>query len=286
MPTTVAAALNVKSGGSRVAHAVTRKGRAYTLGMTPESATIDGLAYTVQQIQRPGLTPLVRLSAPQLRTLTFSHQVIRNTLTTLSSLQALARSGLEVRFLSVSSLEGSVWWRVQAFSVDITERLPDQSPKTATVNWGLIESIDIKPKIGKTPPPSGLFAGDLHTLPSVAVPPDIANPSDDDRRKAAGFQYTVKGQHTLYGVANEVWGVGGWWTYIANANPGKIKFDTRYVKNPPVYGQPDPTSRFQRSFLKPGLVLTIPPEPTGAYIPGQPAPTVPSHPDDPSRHPA
>jgi hypothetical protein len=277
MPTTVAAALRVRVGGSRVSHAVTRKGKAYTLGMTPETSTLDGLAYGVQVIARPGLTPIVRLDAPQLRTLQFSHQVIRNTETTLMSLQALARSGLEVRFIAVSALEGSNWWRIQGLNINISERLPDQTPKTATVTWNLIESVDIAPKIGKTPPPGGMFSTDLQPLPTndpyASGAPGGSTYNSQVPAAAAPQKYVVKGEKTLYYIAGEVWGDSNLWNYIANANVGKLSWDTRYVTKTPT-GQ-DIGIRF----LKPGLVLTIPAKP------GQ-VPTYPLPPNDPGRHQA
>jgi hypothetical protein len=278
MPATTVHANSIRSG-RRVAHLISKSGRAYSLGMTPESATIANAAYSVEEIPRPGKRPLTRLTAPQNLAYRFEHQMIwtrSDLVRSANALILLAQRGEEVRIINVSNIEAGTWFRIQSLTVTIAERREDQRPKVLQCAWELIESIDVQPKIGKTPPPGGMFKADLQPIDSLAatsnspggstydsqVPPAASTPTTTDQGKPT---HTVTAGETLYSVAATTWGNGYFWPYIYNHNKAKLKWDDRLAKpepgRPTTAGQTKPSTG--NRYLKVGLVLDIP------TLPGQ-----------------
>src|SRR6185503_3872881 len=275
MPSTTVRAWSAVRGGRRVAHLVTKQGRAYSLGLTPETATITNTAYTVEEIPRPGRRPLTRLSAPQNLSYRFDHQMIwtRGDLTRAGNeLISLAQRGFEVRIIGVSNIEAGIWFRIQSLEVQIVERKEDQKPKILRLSWVLVQSFDVQPKIGKTPPPGGMFKADLQPIDTMAptratnspggsvynsqVPPAATGPV------ASQGEVTVKQGGTLFAIAAIIWGNGYFWPYLYNANKSKLKWDDRLTSPGPNKTKPTTGNRYVQA----GLVLTIP------QVPGVQAP--------------
>jgi len=289
MPSTsVSAALR---GGRRVAHLVTKQGRAYSLGMTSESAVITNTAYTVEEVPRPGRRPLTRLSAPQNLAYKFEHQMIwtRSDLTrSANELILLAQRGFEVRIINVSNIEAGIWFRIQSLSVEISERRPDQKPKILRLSWELIEATDAEPRIGRTPPPGGMFKADLAPIESLAVAatnspggstydsqvPTVpvaggsasnapGGSTHDSQVPWEATHHRVKQGETLYAIAALIWGNGYFWPYIFNANKKIMKWDTR-LTSPQPGGSAGAQVKTGNRYVKAGLVLDIPKLPTGS----------------------
>lgn len=278
----VSAAMRVRNGGSRVAHFVTKGGRAYTLSLTSETASLAGLAYGVAEVPRPGLQPLIRLDAPASRTLAFENTMTltatKNLVAAVNSLIKLARNGYEVRLVGVSDVEAGIWWRIKDLGVTITERTSGQQPKTMQMSWSLIESFNRVAKIGKTPPPGGMFKADLapispasgaageagtSTTPSQASNQPGGSTYDSQVPSAAGSSgvapndstynsqvpyaanhYRTKSGDTLWSISALLWGNGYLWAYLANANDGKqgrpkLKYDYRVFHDYPGQTQPN-----------------------------------------------
>lgn len=290
--TSISGAMRVRSGGSRVAHLVTKKGRAYTLGLTPEQAQLGGLAYGLQQLPRPGRKSLVRESAPALATLTFNHMMLatpkRALLGPLRSLMNLARGAYEIRVIGVSDIESKQWWRIQDLGVQIVERDEGQQAKQVQLNWSLIEAYNVRAKIGRTPPPGAMFKADLAPISAIAYTPGYGepgsgssypeqrgrafpdygqtNPADNpantpggssyDSQVPQGRMYDVVAGDTLFSVTAQVWGNGGYWVYLYTANRDSLKWDNRLN----VVG----TMPTQSRFLAPGLRLKVPGLPSNA----------------------
>jgi hypothetical protein len=268
--TTVLGASRARVGGSRVAHLVTKQGRAYSLGLTPEAATVSNTTYSVEEVARPGRRSLTRLGAPQNLAYRFEHQMIwtRNDLVrSANELILLAQRGFEVRVIGVSNIEAGIWFRISSMSVDIVERRPDQRPKVLRLSWEFVESTDVQPKIGKTPPPGGMFKADLAPIDSLAATRytnspggsvyDEQVPPQATTDPAGVGKVTVQQGQTLFVIAALTWGNGYFWPFLYNANRDILKWDTRLV--PPAAGGADaaPINNGNR-YLQAGLVLTIP----------------------------
>jgi len=273
MATSVSAARRVRSGGSRVAHLVTKQGKAYSLGLTPEAATMSGYAYTVEEIPRPGRRPLTRIGAPQNRTYRFTHKLVaterrKNLVPIIDSLTYLARQGFEVRLIEVSGIEAGIWWRIRDLTVEILERDANQNPKHAQLSWDLVESFDLRPKIGRTPPPGGTFKPDLQPIPVAGSAPSyptapsgpdtVPDSTRDSQIPDEPTEHRVIAGQTLYSISALIWGNGYFWPFLFNANKDKLKWEDRVRRGQPT--TPPPTST---RALRVGLMLAIPTLPSG-----------------------
>jgi len=293
MPATTVRASSAVRGGRRVAHLVSKQGRAYSLGMTPESATVSQTAYTVEEIPRPGKRALTRLAAPQNLAYHFEHQMIwtRGDLTRqANALILLAQRGVEVRIINVSNIEAGTWFRIQGLAVTITERLEDQRPKILQLSWDLLESIDVQPRIGRHPPPGGMFKADLTPIDALAVkvtnspggstydsqvpqvptsigaagtgsPSNSSGGSTHDSQVpwAADHHKVVQGE-TLFAIAAKIWGNGYFWPYLYNQNRHILTWDNRIKTPGPNTSKPNNGNRYVQA----GLVLKVPKLPSGS----------------------
>jgi len=269
--TTVSAAVSAKR---KVAHLVTKGGRAYSLGLTPETATLGGFAMTIEEIPRPGLRPLSRPGSPVLRAYQFTHSMLAKKggpalVSHARALIRLAREGFEVRMINVSGLEAGIWWRIKDLQVTIAERDKTQAPKRLELSWQLTESFDRRPAIGKNPPPGGMFKADLAPIaPQGGSSVPGADPSDNPGNKPGGSTHDsqvpgrtyMAGSHeTLFTIAGIIWGNGYLWPFLFNANKTVIRWDSRWDAI-----DPSNTSRpTQNRWIDPGTVLAIPVLPSG-----------------------
>lgn len=168
MPLTAAVATGLRAGGAPVAYLLAQSGAAYRLSQTPAGANLSGIAPTFGSIPRQGQAPLLRLDAPALRVITWSHDVVdiaggpRIADAIIAELVLLAGSGQKVQLRSVSGRnEGGRWFQMTDLQVAVRRRWPNQTFREATLSWTFTQANDVRFKIASTPPPSGPFTGPI-----------------------------------------------------------------------------------------------------------------------------
>lgn len=123
----------------------TEAGKRYPLVMASrefEHSEVARFGY----VDREGLKPIIGITGPGLRSLTFSHRIasldyrtsIEHLITPLSN---LAKTGQKVRFVGGSSAyEQSVWWRILDLPVKVEQRAADNRASRAVLTWTLEEA--------------------------------------------------------------------------------------------------------------------------------------------------
>lgn len=214
MPITQATAARKRRGGAIVAYLMTDRGEAYSLGFTPEGATISGDARVFTQIPRQGQLPVIRADSPQLGVVTWSHVVVdsagqggRYADGTVADLRLVAQRGQRVRLMNVSKRhEMGRWFYVTDLQVSITRRWPDQQIREATLSWTFTQAVDVTNRIGRTPPP-----------PAKAKP--RATSSTKTKPTAATYRtHKVAAGETLWKIAGSMLGNYNRWPEIAKLN--------------------------------------------------------------------
>jgi hypothetical protein len=175
----------------------------------------------VQQ-ERTGRKPLLKRSAPSLRTISCElllarpdHQQPVEDL--LSALRHLEDSKERVRFRSLGPSEAG-WWRITEMSV--TDELRQHGSNYLTrvrASLTLTEASDAPASL--IPPPSG--------PPAVTTPP---SPQPEPAEVPGPNTYTVRSGDTLWALSIRFYGTGTRWTEIADANgvrdPRKLQIGT------------------------------------------------------------
>jgi hypothetical protein len=160
MPLTAAVATGLRAGGAPVAYLLAQSGAAYRLSQTPAGANLSGIAPTFGSIPRQGQAPLLRLDAPALRVITWSHDVVdiaggpRIADAIIAELVLLAGSGQKVQLRSVSGRnEGGRWFQITDLQVAVRRRWPNQTFREASLSWTFTQANDVSFRIASTPPP-------------------------------------------------------------------------------------------------------------------------------------
>ena len=149
--------LVARSAGTNSMYVTTEAGKRYPLYMAAtqfEHSEVARFGY----VEREGLKPIIGITGPGLRSLTFSHRIasgdyrqsIEHVITPLTN---LAKAGLKVRFVGGSSAyEQSVWWRILDLPVQAEQRAADNRISRATLTWTLEEAGALPSNLTRTVP--------------------------------------------------------------------------------------------------------------------------------------
>jgi LysM repeat protein len=164
----------------------TENGKRYSLHSSP-STFEHGEVAQFGSIEREGMKPITRITAPGLRTLSFTHRIgvldyrasAEHLITPLTN---LARSGQKVRFVGGSpGYEQGVWWNIKAMPVSVEQRSADNRISRAVLSWSLEEAVDVTTNI-------------VRPLPKPKPPAPVV-------KKAAVRQHRVVKGDTLWDLA-------------------------------------------------------------------------------------
>jgi LysM repeat protein len=184
-------------------------GKRYPLYMAPtqfEHSEVARFGY----VDREGLKPIIGITGPGLRSLTFTHRIgsgdyrasIEHILLPLTD---LAKRGQKVRFVGGSSAyEQSVWWRILDLPVKVEQRAADNRASRAVLTWTLEEAGSLPPNLTRT-------------VPKPAPPKPVV------KKAAATRTHRVVRGDTLWAIAGRYLGNPLRWTEIFALNRTIIK---------------------------------------------------------------
>lgn len=188
---------------------VSESGTVITVPYAPRETSLDGVAPTFSQVERPGREPLLLRSGDSLRQLsfdlTFGHPDPQASIETqLQELRALARSGQRLRIVLDHTTTSNLW-RMTSFSQQVTSRQHGTNhPTRATVAVSFTRAVDPVVAVGP--------------LTGGAKPAPKPPPKSTGAQKAAPRVHVVARGDTLSAIALKFYGNARLYPKIADAN--------------------------------------------------------------------